>query len=763
MLHGEMFDKLNTTAIDAAPVGILIVNRGQRIIHINRQAEKTLGHVAGTFHTLEELWSLVAPDPQLHERIEREWRTETARLLDNADPFGPLHYPLTCADGRIRHVEFRLGVTDGLQLVVMTDVTAREQAHAKHLRSRRILELFIEHAPAAIAMFDTEMRYIAVSRRYLSDYGIEDREVIGRSHYAVFPEIPERWREIHRRCLQGATERCEEDAFPRPGGKTDWIRWELRPWYDQEGTIGGLMLSSEVITEQKQSAEALAKSEEKFRKLFHKHVAVKLIVDPDSGEIVEANDAAAQFYGWSKSELQGMQMQDISTYSPEQVESALETIKNGLRAQFESRHRLADGSMRDVAVYSNRIDIDGKPLLHSIVHDITEHKRSLAERKKLYNQLLQAQKMETVGQLAGGIAHDYNNMLSVIIGYTEIAMERVADDASLQTDLKEILRAARRSVDITQQLLAFARKQTINPRSLDLNETVKGMLKMLGRLIGEGIELNWRPGEGVWPVKIDPLQVDQILANLCVNARDAIDGVGRLTIETGNTSFDETYCQDHLYLAPGDYTLLTVSDNGCGMDHHTAEHIFEPFFTTKGLGKGTGLGLSTVYGIIKQNDGFINVYSEQGNGTTVRIYLPRHGSAAESPQAERVGPPPKSRGETVLLVEDEHAIRSMSGRMLEALDYTVLGAATPGEALALATRHESIHLLITDVVMPEMNGRQLADRLQRLHPDMKVLFMSGYTAEVIVHHGILDHGVNFLAKPFSRQELASKVRSALGR
>jgi PAS domain S-box-containing protein len=388
--------------------------------------------------------------------------------------------------------------------------------------------------------------------------------------------------------------------------------------------------------------------------------------------------------------------------------------------------------------------------------------RDITEYDNLQSQLVQAQKMESVGRLAGGVAHDYNNMLSVILGYTELALDKVDPNDPLHADLQEILTAARRSTDITRQLLAFARKQTVAPKVLDLNKTLEAMLKMLRKLIGEDIDLAWHPRANLWPVKMDPSQVDQILANLCVNARDAIAGVGKVTIETDKTTFDAAYCSDHVGFIPGEFALLAVSDNGRGMDKETLNKLFEPFFTTKGVGRGTGLGLATVYGIVKQNDGFINVYSEPGKGTTFKIYLPRHAGEAEGISAEGAAEIPKGHGEIVLVVEDEASILKLANRILDGLGYKVLTAGTPGEAMVLAKEHaDNIHLLITDVVMPEMNGRELADRLQALYPDLKTLFMSGYTANVIAHRGVLEAGVCFIPKPFSKKALAVKVREAL--
>jgi len=401
---------------------------------------------------------------------------------------------------------------------------------------------------------------------------------------------------------------------------------------------------------------------------------------------------------------------------------------------------------------------------------LEERTRMEEEREKLREQLTQAQKMESVGRLAGGVAHDFNNMLNVIMGYSDMMMHDLSEDSPLRNGLEEIRKAACRSADLTRQLLAFARKQTVAPKVLDLNETVGSMLKMLGRLIGEDIELAWKPAEDLDPVRMDPSQIDQLLANLCVNARDAIGhATGTLTIETGRASLDEGYCAVHADFVPGDYVLLVVSDDGCGMDKETLAKIFEPFFTTKGLGQGTGLGLATVFGVVRQNNGFVNVYSEPGKGTTFKIYLPaykegREGNEGrEGPVCEQAMAEPAAKGgEAVLVVEDEPATLDMAKLMLERLGYAVLTAPNPDEAVRLAESLSApIHLLVTDVVMPGMNGRELADRLVALHPDLKCLFMSGYTADVIARQGVLDQGVSFIQKPFSLRELGVKVREVL--
>ncbi|MFA5905393.1 MAG: response regulator [Desulfobacula sp.] len=403
-----------------------------------------------------------------------------------------------------------------------------------------------------------------------------------------------------------------------------------------------------------------------------------------------------------------------------------------------------------------------KPVVFATVQDITERKKMEKEKEKLKNQLFHSRKLETVGRLAGGVAHDFNNMLSVIIGYAELSLNKVKPGDKVHDDLTEILTAARRSATITRQLLTFARQETISPRILDLNQTIENMLKMLKRLIGENIQLTWLPGTGIGKIRIDPSQMDQILANLCVNARDAVNGMGKITIETGISRFDKEYCDRHTGFMPGDYVMLAVTDDGSGMDAETADKIFEPFFTTKSIGKGTGLGLSTVYGIVKQNDGFIYVYSEPGRGTSMKIYLPCHSCREIEPRAEETRDIPASYGETILLVEDEPAILKLGEKILQDLGYTVLCVPSPLKAIKLIENYkDKIHLLITDMVLPEMNGKDLAQKIKSVYPKMKVLFMSGYSAKAIEHHTLLDAGTCFLQKPFSVNDLAVKVREAL--
>jgi len=393
---------------------------------------------------------------------------------------------------------------------------------------------------------------------------------------------------------------------------------------------------------------------------------------------------------------------------------------------------------------------------------LADRLRAENEKTELAAQLQQAQRMESIGRLAGGVAHDFNNMLSVILGHADLALLKADKEHPVYNDLLQIRGAAQRSANLTRQLLAFARKQTAAPEVLDPNEVIANMLQMLRRLIGEDIDLAWLPGTDLGLVKMDAAQVDQILVNLCVNARDAISVFGRVTIETDNVTFDEEYCNEHQGFLPGRYVMIAVSDDGVGMDKETVANIFEPYFSTKQTGKGTGLGLSTVYGIVKQNKGFIDVYSEPGRGTTFKIYLSRHEREGIA-RAVHTEPMNRQGGkETVLLVEDEVMILDLTIEMLDSLGYHVISASNPEDALLIARNSsQPIDLLITDVVMPGKNGRELAEELSAIFPDMKILYISGYTANVIAHHGVLHEGILMLSKPFSVNELALKVRQAI--
>jgi PAS domain S-box-containing protein len=748
--------------LDAAPAAVMVHAPDGRMLFANEATLAMHGYPEKEEFLKVNLRDLDVPESAalLDQRFQQiaehgEARFEVGHFRRNGSSF-PMEIHVKAIEWEGQPAFLSVGV----------DITERKSAEEAIAHSSALLRYIVEHANSAVAVHDRELRYVYVSQRYLERYRVKEQEVIGRHHYEVFPDLPEKWREVHGKALMGEITSSERDPYPREDGTVDWTRWECRPWYQVDGSIGGLIVYTEVITERILAEEALRKSEEYLRAVISSS-PLAIISYTIDGLVLSWNEAAEQIFGWSEAEVLGRFVPSV----PENEHAEFAHLRQivaagGSYPQVEVVRQKRDGTPLPIRLSIAPIrDRDGQvTAIMSIIEDITQRRQAEAERDLLQAQLIQAQKMESVGRLAGGVAHDYNNMLSVILGYTEMALEKVSREESLHDNLEEVLKAANRSIDLTRQLLAFSRQQTIAPRVLDLNDTVSGMLKMIKRLIGEDIELLWHPGAEVWPVYMDPTQLDQILVNLCVNARDAISDVGKISIETGTRVFDEAYCAAHYGFVPGDFVLLAVSDDGCGMDSLTRNKIFEPFFTTKEQGKGTGLGLSTVYGIVKQNNGFLNVYSEPGDGTTFSLYLPRSRAVEDN----RPTPAPESleiRGnETLLLVEDEQAILKMTTLMLEYLGYAVLVARTPDEAIKLAADYTGrIDLLITDVVMPGMNGRELAGRLDQRFPGLKTLFMSGYTANVIADRGVLKEGVNFIQKPFSQKSLSKKIREILDR
>lgn len=626
----------------------------------------------------------------------------------------------------------------------------------------------IASSPMPIMIHDQDDNVLQLSDGWtrLSGYSIED-----------IPTLPD-WTEKAYGERTGIQKAYIDDLFniDRSVNNGEWTIqtksgtsriWEFQTTPLGESSTGRRILLSMAadVTERKQIEEALRKGEERFRELFENAPFPYQSLD-DGGCFLEVNRRWLEHLGYSRDEVIGKSFAEF--LHPEWQDHFREnfprfkSIGEILGVEFQLRKK--DGSHIWVSFDGKiRRDPAGQFVqTHCVFNDISEQKRLQDKVNQQREALNQSRKLESIGRLAGGVAHDFNNMLSIILGYTALAMEKIDKSDSLYDDLQEIYQAGMRSADITRQLLAFARQQTIAPKVLNLNDNIGSMTKMLRHLIGEDIDFAWMPGPQLWSVKIDPSQIDQILANLCVNARDAIADVGKVTIETKNVEFDEEYCADHAEFIAGAYVMLAVSDDGCGIAPEVMGQIFEPFFTTKGLGQGTGLGLATVYGIVKQNKGFINVYSEPEKGTVIKVYLPRY---AEQTATERNEPGrglPSGQGETILLVEDDATILKLGKRMLENLGYKVLSTTRSNDAKKIAEEYDGrIDLLLTDVVMPEMNGRELSEQLQTIYPKLKTLFMSGYTANVIAHRGVLDEGINFVSKPFSLKEIATKVREVL--
>jgi len=511
--------------------------------------------------------------------------------------------------------------------------------------------------------------------------------------------------------------------------------------------------------EQARAQEQLRQSEARYRTLVDGVRDVIFALAPD-GTIASLNPAFETITGFPRDEWLGRPFEQL--VHSDDLPLALELLSGVARGeprpvnQFRIRTRKGDYRMGEFAATPQYREGQLASIL-GIGRDVTE-------RLSLEQQLRQAQKMEAVGRLAGGVAHDFNNILTAITGYADLLLEDLGTTDRRRDDIAEIRKAAERAAGLTRQLLAFSRQQVMQVRVLDLNDVVADTQNMLGRLLGEDIALVTRLDPALGAVKADPGQLEQVIMNLAVNARDAMPGGGKLTIETANAELDDTYVREHFPARPGSYVMLAVSDTGTGMSDEVQSHLFEPFFTTKEKGKGTGLGLATVYGIVKQSGGYIWVYTEPGHGTTFKIYLPRVAGApaqrASGPKASPVG----AGTETVLLAEDEAAVRAVARHALERQGYTVLEASSGEAALDLAERHSGrIHLLLTDVIMPGMNGRALALRLSELRPDLRVVYMSGYTEEAITRHGVLEPGLTYVQKPFTPEGLARKVREVLDR
>ena len=612
----------------------------------------------------------------------------------------------------------------------------------------------------AFGASDLEGRIKEVNQPFLDLIGYQKQELLEMS---FFDFTPSKWHEIEKRII-------DEQVLVR--GYSDVFEKEYRC---KDGTIVPVELRV-VLTRDPdgQPVGMWAIIRDISERLAREHAIrwFQLTVEssPDAvfwlnskGRFPYVNEQACRSLGYSRDELMRLNLWDIDPdFTQESWGPHWEKVSKSGGARLERYHRRKDGSVFPVEISSKNIRSDGKSYHVAFVRDISDRVKALEEREKLEAQLIQSQKMESIGRLAGGVAHDFNNMLGVILGFSELIKIKLAPHDPVIHDLEKIEDAAMRSQDITQQLLAFSRKQVLEPKIFNVNELISNFENNLLRLIGEDIVLKFLPGQDIKNIEFDPTKIEQILMNLAVNARDAMPTGGILTFETANATLDAAYCREHMGFIPGQFVQISVSDNGIGMDAETVSQIFEPFFTTKTIGKGTGLGLATVYGIVKQGGGFINCYSEPGQGTTFKIYLPVSTGDIE-PLNKAENKDSALGSETLFLVEDDELVRTVTEESLKQLGYKVLSFAEPEEAIAVFTKEQgAVDLLITDVVMPKMNGKELYGKLKSVKPDLKVLYMSGYTANVIVHHGVLEEGIQFISKPFKISELSNKVRDALG-
>jgi PAS domain S-box-containing protein len=736
----------------SSPDGILLIDpETQRVIEFNDAACRQLGY------TREEFRDLRISDYEASQTPEEIDTTVQAALREGKTEFDTVQRTKT---GEARHVHVWASTVDVGDRVVLyaivRDITTRKQEEQALRRSFDLLDQTGQLARIGGWELDLETQTLhwtnEVYRIHEVDPAVKPSVAEAIQYYT--PEARPVIAAAVQAAIDAGTPFDVELPLVTAHGRRIWVR-ALGGAEIREGKTIRVHGAFQDITARRVADESRRLQSAAL------HAAADAVVITDCAGVIEwVNPAFTQITGYTVEEAVGKNPRDLIRSGKHAAAFFAEfwaTILAGRRWHGEVINRRKDGSL-----YSE--DQSVTPILDAsgaITHFVAI-KRDITERLQLEAQFRQAQKMESVGHLASGIAHDFNNLLTVINGLSDLILEQIAQDDPVHADVQEIRHAGDRAATLTRQLLAFSRQQILAPQVMNINTVVAGMESLLRRLLDEDIDLVVVPAPGLGSVKADPGQIEQVVANLTVNARDAMPQGGRLTIETQNVTLDENFaCQDGVAVTPGPYVALVVSDSGIGMDEATRARIFEPFFTTKGPGKGTGLGLATVYGIVKQSHGFICVDSEVGRGTTCKIYLPQ---VTEAAGADQPGPTVDSTAgtETILLVEDNAGLRKLTIRLLERAGYTVLGAATGEEALSLLERQgDSAHLLLTDVVMPGMSGRQLAEQLAQTHPGIKVLYMSGYTSDNIVRRGVLDAQVSFLGKPFTASRLLRKVREVL--
>jgi len=653
-------------------------------------------------------------------------------------------------------------------LCIGNDSTACKRAEEELLEQSWLLEAFFQHTITPLVILDKDFNYIRVNQAYARACQRDVSEFPGKNHFDLYPSGAKSY------FAQVVQNKAPHQAFAQPytfpdhpeWGVTYW-NWTLVPILTKHGEVEFLVFTLKDVTEGQRAVEALRESEEKYRVLV-KNIPALVFKGYTDWKVDFFDRKIEELTGYSKEDFDARKLKWSDLILPEDLPAVQKIFIEALKSpeSYLRTYRIRSKDKRIIWIEERGQIIfnqKGEPeYVSGVFYDITRNKETEAALQKSEEQLRQAQKMEAVGRLAGGVAHDFNNLLTGIIGFADLLLTDLDHQDPHRREVEEIKNTGERAASLTRQLLAFSRKQILQPRKLKLNSVVRNMEKLLQRLIGEDIFLATNLENDLWMVEADPFQIEQVIINLAVNARDALPQGGKLSVETANVELDESYAHRDVNFQPGPYVMLSVTDNGTGMDEETQAHIFEPFFTTKGRNQGTGLGLSTVYGIVKQSGGHIWVYSEPQWGTTFKIYLPM---AANAPEAAKSTPEATAspRGwETVLLVEDERVVRKMVFAALQQSGYQVLVAADPEEALSVCEQNKgSIHLLLTDVVMPGMSGSDLAERLTGRYPDMKVLYISGYPENAISHHGVLNPGIAFLAKPFTPSALVKRVRKVL--
>lgn len=769
----ETTEELYQALFEQAGDGIFIADATGRYINVNRRGCEMLGY------TLEELQNLT-----LSDLIPAEDKIADPLRLDDLRARKSLlkERRLICKDGRYLPVEISAQMlSNGHLLGIVRDISERQQAEAERLVQLRLLESnerryreIFENVSDVIFLLDVteDGRFLHAGANPAAERALGATAAETRGKTLAELLSPANAADLTRECQRcvdmGTAVEYIQSGLSSFGKGYLYLRTKLLPIRNEVGRIYRIVGITEDITVRRQIEELRHKQEQEFRALVEN--------SPDfigrydrHGRVVYVNPALEKLFGRPQPQILGKTAVELSPGVPEAQtfdEKLREALETGTAVETEISITDVPGlepfhhHLRFVPEY----DPHGQVVsVLFIGRDITKQKQAEEVRTKLEEQLRQSQKLESIGRLASGVAHDFNNLLTVIMGYADLIEYRTAAEGRTIKDLEQIRRAGERATALTRQLLAFSRQQMLTLAVIDLNDLIVDLQKMLDRLIREDITLATVLQPALWPIMADPGQMEQVIMNLVVNGRDAMPTGGKLTIETRNVYLDGKYAQTHFEVSTGPYVLLSVTDTGHGMDKETQARIFEPFFTTKEQGKGTGLGLATVYGIIKQSGGDISVYSEPGHGTTFKIYFPAAKDRAPQPlPSSQIQPEPHACTETILMVEDDDLVYELVQRTLQTAGYILLGVRNGRQALSLAREYqEKIDLLLTDVVMPQMSGREVAEQLKTLHPQMKILFMSGYTNDVVVRHGLLTSEIEFLPKPFSPAELTAKVREVL--